>query len=580
MTADTLQTRARELYDQGRRTAYAEGYNTNTTPEQATHLNICLGEQWSGKRLYLLDLDGPSHGPSFDADAAKAAFEAERPELATKLDWYPSRSETGWNALFESSVQIPTGKLYDQANNHIGELLGADTDRTLDPGDVRIPCLHIGEIERLLNVWHVQSSSPKGERWADRAKQGAQWTRGAQHIPVTRARLRTFLQNDAGQVGKSLDALFDLHKPFNRSDAAGTLMQNLMFFARKLPGCANAPFTTVCANVKAYWMASDSFGKAGDKGYNQDKDGDSLIAQIANGDPFGPTDDAKRWRIPHWVTGAQIPAHAPEPAPEAPRPAHRPAGDRAKQITRLKRLLTYQWEATVTGKFFYFVDDLDDWAGRCGVSRRSIQSYLTDLETDGQITRGQESGRAGGRPWMQIEPAFFGMQVTPEEASKAVPEPDKNDAVWNADQIAVLRSTTPQSAETTCNAKEDHQNTCEPSAPTRQPLDELVARDQAALAEMWQGLRPLPAEQRRARQKRFIPYKAQHIDGRYSVTNHGEAPAPTPHREKLRPPPLESLPEPPAAAAPAGAQGAGVPLPSSLVERLRQLKADRQQALL
>jgi hypothetical protein len=85
---------------------------------------------------------------------------------------------------------------------------------------VRIPCLQIGEIERLLNVWHVKGSSPKGERWTDRAKQGAQWTRGYQYIPVTRQALRTFLQNECGPVGKQLDTFFDQRQPFNRSDKA------------------------------------------------------------------------------------------------------------------------------------------------------------------------------------------------------------------------------------------------------------------------------------------------------------------------------------------------------------------------
>ena len=259
-----LQTRAAELRDQGRRTAYAIGYTIVSDPAKAIHLHLCLGSQWSGTFLYLIDLD--SHKPGQDADAAKRAFEAERPELATKLDWHRSKSNTGWHALFESHKQIDTGKLYDQAGNHISELLGADTDRTLNPGDVRIPCLHIGEIERLLNVWHVQTSSPKGERWADRAKQGAQWTRGYQYIPSTRQQLRAFLQNECGPVGKQLDTFFDQRQPFNRSDKAGSLMQTLMLHAHKLPGCSNAPFTVRCANIMAYWMTADSFGKAGPSG--------------------------------------------------------------------------------------------------------------------------------------------------------------------------------------------------------------------------------------------------------------------------------------------------------------------------
>jgi hypothetical protein len=64
----------------------------------------------------------------------------------------------------------------------------------LDPGDLEISTLTLTERDHLLAYWTIQGSDPKGERWADRAKQGARWTRGAQHIPVTRANLRTFLQ--------------------------------------------------------------------------------------------------------------------------------------------------------------------------------------------------------------------------------------------------------------------------------------------------------------------------------------------------------------------------------------------------
>jgi hypothetical protein len=121
-----------QLHTAGRRTAYAIGSATVTDPAAATHLHICLGPQWSGTFLYMLDLD--SHTPQQDAGAALAAFQAERPELAAKLDFYRSASGMGYHALFESHKQLDTGKLYDAAGNHIGELLGKDSDRTIDPG--------------------------------------------------------------------------------------------------------------------------------------------------------------------------------------------------------------------------------------------------------------------------------------------------------------------------------------------------------------------------------------------------------------------------------------------------------------
>jgi hypothetical protein len=593
-----LQTRAQQLYDAGRRTAYAIGYATVDDPAIATHLNICLGEQWSGRRLYLVDLD--SHTAEQDADAARSAFRAARPELDAQLDWYRSKSGTGWHALFESSVQISTGKLYDHAGRHIGELLGADGHRAIDPGDIQIPILHIGEVERLLNVWHVQTSSPKGEHWADRAKQGAQWTRGAQHIPVTKKQLRTFLQNDAGPVGKDLDRLFDQHKPFNRSDAAGTLMQNLMFFARRLPGCANAPFHTVCANVKAYWMAADSFGKAGEKGYCQDKDGDSLIAQIVNQDPYGPADNPRYWKCPSWVPG-NIATTAPAPAPEkaAPRPAHRPAGDRAKHLVTFRRVLA-AIEPDDFGRRTYTLAYLVDRmkAARCTVAPRTIQSYLKTLrgdpeKNDGEIVTAQIGGN--GIPYAVLKPCFEGA----DNSQKRVESDPKPDMIGDANACAAQAIATPESAESTHNAKEDHQN---PSAPTAEPggASYSLGRDWTAGGRLdssgWRDPREMrvPAEpvdrtppprhvRRQKRQKGQGSFlgRDQDIAATFKrKKHHGEAPVPTPYRQRTQLV-LETLLEPPAVAAPAGAQGAGAPLSAPagaapahrMAERQRRLKA-------
>lgn len=558
MIETTLQQRAAELRDQGRRTAYAIDYATVSDPSAATHLHICLGEQWSGKRLYMVDLD--SHTKGQDAGAALAAFRAARPELAAKLDFYPSK-HGGFHALFESSVQIPTGKLYDQANNHIGELLGADSDRTLDPGNVQIPCLHAGEIERLLNVWHVKGSDPKGERWADRAKQGEQWTRGYQYIPVTRQQLRTFLQNDAGKVGRQLDSYFD-QPPRNRSDAAGSLMQNIMFFARRLPGCANAPFHTRCANVMAYWTAAKSFGKADDKDYSQEKDGWSLIAQIVNQDPYG---EGKRWACPSWVDGTTATAApAPQPAPEAPRPAHRPAGDRAKHLVTFRRVLE-AIEPDDFGRRPYTLAYLEERMkiAHCPARPRTIQSYLKRLrgDGDGEIVTAQIGGN--GMPYAILTRHFGGA----DNYQKRVETDAKPDNFGGADQIAEQGILLLQSAESPLQCKVDHQNTRVPThqlpiAPTA--VEDLVARDLAILREAYRDLRPLTPEERakkrKPQQKRFIPRKGQQLDTRYSLASHGEGAAPTACRPRPAPLPLETLPDPPASAVPAGTRGAGAPL--------------------
>jgi hypothetical protein len=78
-----IQNRAVELRDQGCRPAYAIGYAAITDPARATDLHLCRGPQRSGTIPYLIDLD--SHSKERNADAAKAGFEAERPELAAKL---------------------------------------------------------------------------------------------------------------------------------------------------------------------------------------------------------------------------------------------------------------------------------------------------------------------------------------------------------------------------------------------------------------------------------------------------------------------------------------------------------------
>lgn len=462
---ETLQQRAAELIAAGYYVAPANGYKLLTpgidprkTPYTAAEaargadLNICLGEMRSGRYAYKIDLD--SHTEGQNADAARAGLRAARPELESKIDWHRSSSQQGWHGFYISTKRLDTGKLYDLAGNHIGELLGADSDRTLDPGTLNPPTLHRGEVERLFNVWHVKASDPKGERWADRAKQGEQWTRGYQYIPVTRQQLRTFLQNEAGKVGRQLDSYFD-QPPRNRSDAAGSLMQNIMFFARRLPGCANASFHTRCANVMAYWMAAKSFGKADDKDYSQEKDGWSLIAQIVNQDSYG---DGKRWACPSWVDGTTATAApAPTPAPVAPRPAHRPAGDRSKHLAAFRRVLEAIQPDTF-GRRTYTLDYLADKmkAARCKVGTRTIQSYLHELREKGEIVTAQIGGNS--MPYAFLKPCF-GDAINYQKRVEIAPESPVDRGADRTQEQPIL---TPQSTETTAQCKEDHQDTSVP----------------------------------------------------------------------------------------------------------------------
>ncbi len=647
MNNTTLQQRAAELIAAGYYVAPAKGYKLLTpgidprkTPYTAAEagrgpdLNICLGEMRTGRYIYKIDLD--SHTEEQNADAARAGLKHARPELEAKINWYRSSSQKGWHGYFISTKRLDTGKLYDQAGNHIGELLGADSDRTLDPGVLNPTTFHLGEVERLLNVWHVKGSDPKGERWADRAKQGEQWTRGYQYIPVTLQQLRTFLQNEAGKVGRQLDSYFD-QPPRNRSDAAGNLMQNLMFFARRLPGCANASFHTRCANVMAYWVAAKSFGKADDRDYSQEKDGWSLIAQIVNQDPYG---EGKRWACPSWVDSTTATtAPAPQPAPEAPRPAHRPAGDRTKHLTAFRRVLE-AIQPDDFGRRTYTLERLADKmkAARCKVRTRTIQSYLHDLREKGEIATAQIGGN--GTPYAVLTRHFGGA----DNYQKRVETAPKSPTIGGANEIVEQGIETPQSVESPPVCIVDHQNTCAPTAEPgcaayvpgadwtaggrldlsgwRDPSEirippEWIDRPPAARHFRRQqprqkGQRTIEAEMREPMAERQARELDARIERLAANVAHAEAagqqPAkraerlaelraqrdkgypsapliPTPYRPCAALP-LENLPEPPAAAAPAGAQGAGAPpsgpqagpTPAQLMaERRRRQEAQQVQ---
>jgi hypothetical protein len=134
-------------------------------------------------------------------------------------------------------------------------------------------------------------------------------------------------------------------------------------------------------------------------------------------------------------------------------------------------------------------------------------------------------------------------------------------------------------------------------------LDALVARDAAALAEMWAGMPGVvlgpgypepppppaivgafsfgkqgwraggdaPQQRRRAgpvKQERFIPRNEQRIDPQYSLTNHGEPPTPTAFRRPVGVV-LETLPEPPAR------EVGECVLSTGLLDHLRVLKSER-----
>jgi hypothetical protein len=406
---------------------------------------------------------------------------------------------------------------------------------------------------------------------------------------VTKQQLRTFLQNDAGKVGKQLDNYFDPpppppHKPPpDRSTAAGQLMQTLMLHAHRLPGCANAPFTVRCANVMAYWMASDVYGKAGEKGYSPEKDAASLIAQIVNGDPYGAQEDGRRWVTPFWAKSHATAAPASAPAPTAPMRAHRPAGDRDKHLATFRRVLE-AIEPDAFGRRTYTLEYLADKmkAARCAAAPRTIQSYLKTLRDTEEIVTAQIGGN--GMPYAVLTRCFGGA----DNYQNHVKTNTKPDEIGGAVQRTDERMLTPKDAESTHNAKEDHQN---PSAPAALPagwVRRVPGFDDSAEPEAgcydpahvtlasWRDPRtmrvpPEPIDRtappRHSRRQRRQKGQESFL-GRDGIAakiarrkRHGEAPAPTPYRPRAALV-TEDLPEPPPAAAPAGAHSAGAPLPA------------------
>jgi hypothetical protein len=551
--------------------------------DKADNVQIALGLQPSGRYLNLVDLD--SHKPGQDAAAARAAFEAALPHLASKIDWHPTPNR-GYHGFIETHKKLPTGRLYDSQGNHIGELL-SEGSHTRDHGDIAPPTLSLTEIDHLFLHWSVDNGEPGGERWKERAKEGAKFTAGYTRIRVTKDDLRAFLVKECGGVGATLNAYFDERGIFDRSAAAGNLMQTLMYHARRMPGAESY------RTVMAYWMAAESYGKASDRDYNQEKDGCSLIAQIVHGDI---KKNGKPWIAPFWVKGKTVDnVNGSEPEPPPARPAHRPVGDREKHLATFRRVL----ESIVPDDFGrrtytlgYLVDKMK--AARCPAKSRTIQSYLKKLRDDEEIVTAQIGGN--GTPYAVLTRCFGGADNYQKRVEIALESP----ADRGADQIADERILTPQTAETSLQCKEDHQN---PSAPTAEPggasydprhdatqggtllpwIDPTAMR----VPEEWIDRRPPPYHARRQqRQKGQLSFvgRGQDVKATYQRRKtHGTAPAPAPYRPRARLE-IEDLPEL-GAVAPAGAHSFGAPLLApagagygGAIERLQRLKAEREAA--
>ena len=565
--------RAQALIDAGYYVAPAHGYALLTpdvdprrTPYTAAEaaradLNIYHGVQRDGRYLAKIDLD--SHHEGQDADTARAALEAALPHVARRICWQRSTSGRGWWGWVRTTKQLPHGQIVDADGQHLGELLSSDDSRSLDPGDIAPDTLRLTEREHLLSFWAVRTAESSGDRWSARAAEGKRYTVGYMRHQVNRPMLRSFLRQQCGTVGAHLDALFNERGHFDRSAAAGNLMQTLLFNIHKI--APNANYAEKCALAYAYWLAADSYGKAADKDYNQQKDGCALLAAILH-------EDRKlsggNWRAPFWAKAHPTPTPQPEieatPAP-TPRAAHRPAGDRDKQIGKLKRILE-RWQFESAERIYYYVDDL---AELLHVKRRAAQNYLEALADDNQIERGQDRGR-GGRAWLILLPAFWGAQNSENAPENA----EKSPAVWGAQPMPIERIAAPESADRAPQCKGDHQNLCAPISepggaaysPTwcyvpgenwHSPSDPRIRTDKPAPTP-----RPVAPAQRLPRTRRRVKGQASYLDRRgeqlgkrYQTQPGGQAPEPTRHKPQastLVPRRRQASP-----GAPLGAHGSG-----------------------
>lgn len=438
---------------------------------------VAGGLQDDGTFLYKFDLD--QHHEYQDAKGMlDYILRHLPPALAARLHIRRSNGG-GYHIPIRTTRPLCAVKLSDPRNGvYAGEICDQRIEVDICTAD-DIPLLSYDEVRTL--IYYLPAPGAMGEVRAtdDGTPSAADTTR--------KARIREGLALIAGYRSihtwrQQLDTLI-AQKPMlatyrgklrtspDRSTAYGNFIQSLMLHAIPL----GASTEERCAMVAAMAIGTGANGKEQDQDYRVERDTAAIIAKIIHGDRFEtPNKDGtyRHWTTPAWVNGAKLPP-APPPEPTK-RAAHRPAGDKDKQIARFKRILARRWEDDPTGKFFYFADDLDDWGARLGVKRRAIQGYLTQLEAQGQIRRGQESGRAGGRPWMIILGAFWDANNSSATAQTTAKPPPTRDAHATPAQ----RIRTPETANNTvqCIKVEEHQKPAH-----------LPAADPDDWADYWAG---------------------------------------------------------------------------------------------
>src|SRR4051794_2895476 len=119
-----LQTRAAELIAAGykpvpvkeKKLAYAgDTLERDYAPEHfidGMRIQVRAGLQKDGRYLYGYDLEGPSHGPTFDANREWEALESALPHVTRKLVRVRSTTGDGWWLIFRCHKTLHSGPLF------------------------------------------------------------------------------------------------------------------------------------------------------------------------------------------------------------------------------------------------------------------------------------------------------------------------------------------------------------------------------------------------------------------------------------------------------------------------------------
>lgn len=244
ISAPTTQQRAAALIDTGYRPvpvlgkqiAYAgDSAERDYAPEHftdGTRIQIRAGLQKDGTFLCAGDLEGPSHGPQFDAEAERAALESALPSVARKLVWARSTTGDGWWPIFRTYAKLTSGQLYRDGRK-IGDFIGVGgTQRVPDFGDALLQVLTKTEVDLLLQFWTVHSSDRSdSERWSARAAEGKRYTAGwkREQVPDLATWLRAVKVSDkAAPFRDELLAKLDTATRGERSTLAGRLARFIL----------------------------------------------------------------------------------------------------------------------------------------------------------------------------------------------------------------------------------------------------------------------------------------------------------------------------------------------------------------